>query len=624
MIRPALILTIFTLLLSACLVEPVKHSTAPYGFKPIKAEFNIEGNPKIVSITGDGQSRLLVIYEKGSDKFFRISTDAGASFGQERNGASYPRFVAGGLAGIYTAASPAGSMNIFYVRSYNDGETWTEPVQINDEEGSVQWGYGGGMSFVQTSQDDIYCIWTDRRRGFSLLFFSASHDGGRTWSPNQVIEYDFREGDQSGPRLQAGADGRLMAFWIDWRDRQTLADIRCSYSDDKGQHWSSSQKINDDREHVWQVDISTVAAGNQIYVAFTDFREPGEEGDNDWNVYFARSEDNGKTWTKNIRLNDIKVGRDGLPHLEIDERGTLYCAWVTGRESIFGQIAFSYSIDKGRSWSPSIRVDEGKELRERLQCSFFTVAGGRLLCHWVETGYGTRDYRLAWLEPLSQPETTKPQPPKSAIKELEEPIFGTGKVLFADNFLNENHDLWQNMAGTWMVVDGAYMGVEPSLNTTFSSFARFEEPDSYILRGRFKLDPVHHHMAYLFFRADPERDSYYTIVHRFRYGAWLSLRENGLTAPNHIFIARPLVERRFPFQNNRWYNFTLVVTPERIDYFINHRLMLSYSGPLDLQPGRFGIGGSGKAPTYFDDITVSDFNDSTEAARIQNFKLKDR
>jgi hypothetical protein len=69
---------------------------------------------------------------------------------------------------------------------------------------------------------------------------------------------------------------------------------------------------------------------------------------------------------------------------------------------------------------------------------------------------------------------------------------------------------------------------------------------------------------------------------------------------------RPLAQRRFPFQNDRWYEFTLVVRPERVDYFVNGRWMLSYKGRLKLPPGSFGIGGFGSAPTYFDDIVVSD------------------
>jgi hypothetical protein len=71
-------------------------------------------------------------------------------------------------------------------------------------------------------------------------------------------------------------------------------------------------------------------------------------------------------------------------------------------------------------------------------------------------------------------------------------------------------------------------------------------------------------------------------------------------------VGRPLAERRFPFQNNRWYEFTLVVRPDRIDYFVNGRLMLRSESPVQLPPGAIGLGGAGQAPTYFDDVVISE------------------
>src|SRR5712691_6742999 len=61
------------------------------------------------------------------------------------------------------------------------------------------------------------------------------------------------------------------------------------------------------------------------------------------NIYFTASSDNGQTWNRNIRLNDVQPGVDGDPSLTIDEHGTLYALWRSCRESIFGDIYFAYS-----------------------------------------------------------------------------------------------------------------------------------------------------------------------------------------------------------------------------------------------------------------------------------------
>jgi hypothetical protein len=589
---------------------------AARGFRPVETELDLGDGLKfefrVGFTTSDGAGRLLVGYsklERASEtslgSFFRISTDGGISFGYERSLPGGLRFVEGGLATVKGAASPGGGSNIVYTQSKDDGETWTQPFQINDEQGSVRAGFGGGISFVQPSPEEVYCLWTDRRRGFVSLFFSASHDSGQTWTPNQAVEYDFREGEQSAPRLLAGARGRLIAIWIDWRDRQTLADIRASYSDDGGQHWSPSRKINDDSEHVWQIAPSAVVRGEKIYVAFQDFRDPGEEGDNDWNIYFARSSDNGQTWSRNVRVNDIEEGLDASPLLAVDEAGTLYCAWKTCRQSLFGHVAFSHSTDGGELWSRSMLVSESAELLNRDLISPPAPAGGKVLCWWRETSFDAVKDRFVWLEPTSEPAGTEARAGNPTVYDGGAPGDVAGDVLFADDFSSETTARWQPEAGVWMVVDGAYMGVEPSSQTSFSSFARFKEPDRYILRGRFKLDPVNHYRANIYFRGDPARDAYYVITNEFRAGAWLSVRDGSTS--RSLLIGRPIAERRFPFQNNRWYQFALVVASERVDYYVDGRLMMRSDLPLRLRAGAIGVGGGGQAPTYFDDLVVSEF-----------------
>ncbi len=613
---------------SACSRLPVAHSTPNYGFRQVRAEFSLGDASRFqFKITGqcsDGLSRLLVQYEKHEmvgrkmlGVFFKISTDGGASFGPERTLPESPArqdtftwkniaFIKGGLAVVW--ASRGSRVNLFYARSDAEGASWSEPSQLNDEQDSAN-HFGG---FIHSSEDVVHCLWEDWRRGFPMIFSSASHDGGRTWSPNKPVEYDFREGEQVTPRLVAGASGRLLAFWADSRDRQTLKDIRCSYSDDGGRHWSPSQKINDDNEHVWQEQPRVVARGDHIYVAFDDFREPGEQGDNDWNVYFTSSQDNGVTWSKNIRVNDVQEGVDINAVLNVDERGDLYCVWRSGRESILGQVYFTHSSDGGKSWSRAIKVDDGVEMLLRSPYGELVLLGENLLCSWKEDD----EVFSAWLEPLREPAPAgapTPEPQRPTLIPFDE-----GDELFVDDFSDAGAPRWRPATGVWMVTDGAYMGVEPGAkHVFFSSFAGLKEPESYVMRGRFKLDPVDHRMANLYFRADRAGSKYYVIGHGFRTGVCLSLKEVDL--PHTVFMGfviegRALAQRRFPFQHNRWYEFRLVVTPEQIDYYVDGRSMLTYKGPLKLPPGSIGLGGVGSAPTYFDDIAVHELRDEKQKA----------
>ena len=607
------------------------HNPRPtYAFRSSKAEFNLGDSNRfdfeIGSVATDGRRHLAVAYDKydraNGKKLgacFRLSNDASLSFGPERLLPSeLPSelttfvFTQSGLTAIYASPRPgSATFDLISAQLQPDGATWSGHAQINDEQVSVLLNAGGAFNCAHPSENEIACVWSDTRRGFSLTFFSASHDGGRSWTANQVVEHDFREAPQINPRLVVGAKGRLIVFWSDERDRETLFDIRCSRSDDGGRHWSVSQKVNDDREHVWQTSPTAVALGDKIYVAFEDYREPGEEGSNDWNLYFTASSDNGETWKRNIRINDVQPGVDSNPVLAIDEHGALYSIWRSSRNSIFGEIYFAYSTDGGESWSPSIRVNDADELLYRQPWWDVVVIDGKLLCHWREKRPGWDKFRLIWLEPEkvdNQPQTVDIRPQASGQRAAPAPA--EGEELFADDFSTDNLSRWEVSSGVWTLNDQALMGVDPGAETPFSIFARFREPDNYVFRGRFKLDPVNHRMAYIYFHAHPAAHRSYVIENGFQNGVCLSLKEDDSPPISRgmgpfVLDGRPLTQRRFSFQNDRWYQFTLVVTPERVDYFIDGRWMLSYEGRLQLLSERFGIGGWSSAPTYFDDIAVS-------------------
>src|SRR5437870_4426749 len=161
---------LMALQLSACSGRHVSPSARIYGFRPRSAEFNLGDAArfefKIGRIASDGQHRLLIPYAKYDrangkklGDFFSISTDGGASFGPERPllpGASLSEgilfaFIKGGLAAVYWP-SRNHQVHIFYTRSETGGATWSEPVQINDEQDSVILSAGGWFSFVQPSE----------------------------------------------------------------------------------------------------------------------------------------------------------------------------------------------------------------------------------------------------------------------------------------------------------------------------------------------------------------------------------------------------------------------------------------------------------------------------------------
>ena len=491
--------------------------------------------------------------------------------------------------------------NLFYSHSDGDLKNWSDPVQINDERGSSI----GFEKLLLTENGEVYCIWVDRRRGFDLIFFSGSKDEGKTWSPNQAIDYDFRQGNQQDPSLAAGANGRILVFWQDWRDRKTLSDVRLAFSDDSGKTWSKSKKINDDEKEVWQIKPTMVSHGSNIYVAFADFREEGTDGDNDWNIYFARSINNGDTWESNTRLNKIKAGRDAAPILTIDRNGNPYCLWWTTRETLFGQMAFSYSTDKGNTWAPSRSLTSGSEMKNERGASLKSVSSDLLFASWGNIDQQGLSVEYFFIAPTSEELGSVNQREE---EEVFDPLrFKQGEILFADDFSNDSAEKWDAREGVWNIIDKSYMGSKPGvLEHRFVSYAKFRETESYVMTGRFKLDRTAHMAASIYFRADESGLRQYVVKNQFRRGAWLSLKDDDRPIGINTAGGAPLVQKHFSFRQDRWYKFRLIVTPDAVDYYVDGKLILSHRKKLILPKGKIGVGGFSMAPTYFDDISISE------------------
>jgi len=146
-------------------------------------------------------------YERASGKklggFFRLSADAGANFGPERplppatpSEITSFAFTQNGLVAVYglSTRGEAAAPNIFCGRLATDDATWSEPVQINDEQDSAVLNAGGFFSILKRSESEIDCVWTDSRRGFWLTFFSASQTVGAPGLPTRQWSTTFAKG----------------------------------------------------------------------------------------------------------------------------------------------------------------------------------------------------------------------------------------------------------------------------------------------------------------------------------------------------------------------------------------------------------------------------------------------
>lgn len=100
---------------------------------------------------------------------------------------------------VYMLASvqPTGfttGADVMFVRSTDNGQTFSTPVRINDDPvNHAKWHWLGTLDVAPNGRIDV--VWLDSRNAAnntdSQLYYSYSYDGGATWAPNVAISNSF-------------------------------------------------------------------------------------------------------------------------------------------------------------------------------------------------------------------------------------------------------------------------------------------------------------------------------------------------------------------------------------------------------------------------------------------------
>jgi len=217
----------------------------------------------------------------------------------------------------YGSSAANDHSNILFSKSTDGGQTWTNPVQINevsgdclDKDDTVE----GAVPAVGPN-GEIYVSWV----GPAGLVFDKSTDGGQTWLAHDIVINDMVGSggwDYNIPGLyrcnglpitqcdtsNSPYRGTIYVNWSDQRNGTDNTDIFLAKSTDGGMTWSAPIKVNDDTGHKHQfltwmsVDPST----GYLYFVFYDRRD---YNDNNTDVYMAVSRDGGTTFT-NVKISN--------------------------------------------------------------------------------------------------------------------------------------------------------------------------------------------------------------------------------------------------------------------------------------------------------------------------------
>jgi hypothetical protein len=361
-------------------------------FSPIQ---NISQTPGVVSeepdLVKDG-SNLYLTWNKWGDIAFKKSTDGGASWSAEQilysgfdSGGNYPAIAKeNNNVYVFYHRNTEDNSEIFMCRSTSDGNSFESEVQVTNSNYSAQ------TCQVAVMNGTIYLAYEDRNNQNTYqICLMKSTDNGDSWSePVQISEPEYHS---RWVNLVA-ANGTIYATWnAQIGGNYDDLDLFFSKSTDNGQSWS--EPLNISNNMAYNARLDTAVLGNNIYIAVSAkptelqsdiFVYRSENDGEDWENLGNLSDNTGSSSRPNLWLSENPNGAI-----------TVYLVWSDDTYASERQIYLRYSLNNGSNWSEPelISAETGASGWPHIIGSSEAEID-QLYCVWHYAEAGTFDYEI--------------------------------------------------------------------------------------------------------------------------------------------------------------------------------------------------------------------------------------
>jgi hypothetical protein len=258
----------------------------------------------------------------------------------------------------------SGSSSDIYFAKYAPGsDSFPNNMRVNDYSGDLT--HQTNPSIALTNSGQVYLSWLDERNGYNETYFAKSNAQVTSFSKEMPVEDDFSNLKfgtmqptltNSQHCLAVHTDGTIYVLYSEYR--YGSIDIFLQRSIDGGGTWTESIVVNENGTYTWQgtdnkYDIA-IGPGPEypIHIVWTDSRaEVDEVQDNIGDIYYARSLDFGKTFSKPTMVSPMTQGAQRQPSIAVNDTNGVYITW-TDTESSLGTIYLVYSTDGGDTFEP--------------------------------------------------------------------------------------------------------------------------------------------------------------------------------------------------------------------------------------------------------------------------------
>jgi len=257
---------------------------------------------------------------------------------------------------------------IFFSRSIDGGRTFDRPINLSDTiagEGkgrltSRHWDNGSLDLAICPNTGNLYAAWTEFE---GALRFSYSTDGGISFSTPRYIAGGGigveAPAPARGPSLTVDTEGFVYLVWTATRDR--VSDIYFAKSTDNGRTFTPLEVIRTKRNNKANKPL-TGFTPLEIQESLSLFKGPKAKPPNGPVLSITKSSGKFLTgFSKPIRLLTGSRGHLDAPRIVVDSKGVIHLVYAKSSDGLFGQYQIQYtnSNDGGETFKRSKEISAG-------------------------------------------------------------------------------------------------------------------------------------------------------------------------------------------------------------------------------------------------------------------------
>jgi hypothetical protein len=287
---------------------------------------------------------------------------------------------------IYTATSGVGG-----VPSGGDdvSTAWRRPVRIDG--GNQGGAYSAHARVAAEPGGKAYVTWEDSRNGLSDIYFSASSDGGLTFSEDVRLDKGDTAGSYNSFSPTITAEKERIA--VAWHDERSGAgrDVMLNVSLDGGASFKDEAlRVDTDTPGLSDSILpSLVLRDGVVHVAWQDARSGG------YDIYY-------RSWSAGFDADEVRLDTNGagfgnsIEPVVAVAPDHVVVGWSDYRDDADGlgydDLYYAFSGDGGATWpDDDLRFDnvaKGSKYTEDLNLA---VVGNTLLAAWTDGRFGSPD-----------------------------------------------------------------------------------------------------------------------------------------------------------------------------------------------------------------------------------------